>query len=54
MRITKFLLTAGSKVGQESAEEKRQEGLRYIERLKKEDKVISVEETDKEFIITLE
>ena len=54
MRIAKWLKTAGSKVGQETADEKRCEGLAYIEKLKKEDKVISVEETEQEFVITLE
>lgn len=53
-RIVKWNLKAGGKVGQEDAEIKRQEGLAYIERLKEEDTVLSVEETENAFVITLE
>lgn len=53
-KIVKWKLVAGSKLNQEDAETKRQEGLAYIERLKEEENVISVEETDKEFIIKIE
>jgi len=53
-RIVKWNLRAGGKVGQEDAEMKRNEGLAYIERLTEEDIVLSVEETENEFIITLE
>lgn len=54
MRIVKWKLQSGDRVGQETAEMKRQEGIDYIERLKKEETVVSVEETVNEFIITLE
>jgi len=53
-RIVKWKLTAGTNPDQETAEIKRQEGLVYIERLKEDEVVLSVEETEKEFIITLE
>ena len=53
-RIVKFLKTSGGKEGQETKEMKRVEGLAYIERLKKDENVLSVEEKEKEIIITLE
>jgi hypothetical protein len=53
MKIVKWKLTAGNRPDQESAEMKRTEGLAYIERLKIDETVLSVEETEKEFIITL-
>ena len=52
-RIVKWNLRSGGKVGQEDAEMKRQEGLAYIERLKENETVLSVEETPMELIITL-
>lgn len=54
MRIVKWKLTAGNHPDQESAEMKRTEGLAYIERLKVDETVLSVEENEKEFIITIE
>lgn len=54
MRTVKWSLKVGNKVGQEDYETKRNEGLAYIERLKEEDAVLSVEETENEFVITLE
>lgn len=54
MRIVKWSLVSGGKPGQETKDIKKQEGLSYIERLKKDERVISVEETDKELIINLE
>ena len=54
MRIVKWSLVSGGKTGQETKDIKKQEGLAYIERLKKDERVISVEETDKEIIINLE
>lgn len=54
MRIVRWKLTPGTKLGQEDAEMKRSEGLAYIERLKEDETVLSVEETANEFVITLE
>lgn len=54
MRIVRWSLVSGGKPGQETKDMKKQEGLAYIERLKADDTVLSVEETEKEFIITLE
>ena len=54
MRIVKWSLVSGGKPGQETKDIKRQEGLAYIERLKSDETVLSVEETEKELIITLE
>lgn len=54
MRIVKFSLVSGGKEGQETKEMKLQEGRDYIERLKQDETVMSVEEKEKEIIITLE
>lgn len=54
MRIVKWSLVSGGKEGQETKEMKRTEGLAYIERLKQDENVLSVEEKEKEIIITLE
>lgn len=54
MRTTIWNLIPGNKTDQETAEQKRQAGLEYIEKLKKEDKVIDVKEENGKFIITLE
>lgn len=54
MRIVKWRLKSGERDGQETVEMKRQEGLSYIEKLKEEENVLSVEETEREFIITLD
>lgn len=54
MKIVKWKLVAGNKAQQEDAETKRQEGLAYIERLKESENVVSVEETEQEFIVKIE
>lgn len=53
MRIVHWKLTTGNKVGQETAEQKRQAGLDYIERLKQEEEVIEVIEEANRFVIKL-
>lgn len=54
MRTVKWNLIEGNKKDQETKEMKRQEGLEYIERLKQDENVLEVIETEKELIITLE
>jgi len=54
MKIAKFNLRAGGKVGQEGYEQKLAQGREYVETLKREDKVIEVIETEKEIIIKME
>lgn len=53
-KIVKWKLVAGNKAQQEDSETKRQEGLAYIERLKETENVVSVEETEQEFIVKIE
>lgn len=55
MKIAKYNLRVGGKVGQEGKEEKLRLGREYVEILKRDGEVIlSVEETEKEIIITME
>ena len=54
MRTVKWKLIAGNKKYQETKAMKREEGLAYIERLKQDENVLEVVETEKELIITLE
>lgn len=54
MRTVKWSLVSGGKAWQETKEMKLQEGRAYIERLKESETVLSVEEKEKEIIITLE
>lgn len=54
MKTVKWRLIAGNKASQEDFETKRQEGLAYIERLKEEENVVSVEQTEQELIIKIE
>lgn len=55
MRIVIWHLRTGGKIGQEGAEQKLQEGLAYIERLKADgENVLSVENLGDKLKITLE
>lgn len=55
MRKVTFSLIAGIHKGQETAEEKLKAGLEYVEKLKREDVVVSVEiEEGKEIVIMLQ
>lgn len=55
MRKVLFLLKPGVHEGQETAEEKLKSGLEYVEKLKQEDTVVSVEiEEGKQITIILE
>lgn len=54
MKIAKFNLVVGGKLGQESYEQKLAQGRAYVETLRREDNVIEVIETKKEIIIKME
>lgn len=54
MKIAKFNLRVGGKLGQEGHEQKLAQGREYVETLKREYTVIEVIETNKEIIIKME
>lgn len=54
MKIAKFNLRVGGKLGQEGYEQRIAQGKEYVEILKREDKVIEVIETPTEIIIKME
>lgn len=54
MKIAKFNLRVGGKLGQEVYEHKLAQGREYVETLRREDNVIEVIETKKEIIIKME
>ena len=54
MKIAKFNLRVGTKLGQEGYEQKLAQGREYVETLRREDKVIEVIETRDEIIIKME
>ncbi len=54
MKIAKFNLRVGGKLGQEGYEQKLAQGREYVETLKREYTVIEVIETNKEIIIKME
>lgn len=54
MKIAKFNLRVGGKLGQEVYEQKLAQGREYVETLRREDNVIEVIETPTEIIIKME
>lgn len=54
MKIAKFNLKVGGKLGQEGYEQKLAQGREYVETLRREDNVIEVIETPTEIIIKME
>lgn len=54
MKIAKFNLRVGGKLGQEGYEQKIAHGREYVETLRREDNVIEVIETPTEIIIKME
>lgn len=53
MKIVKWRLSPGGRVGQETYEQKLQEGMDYIERLKKDEDVAEVIVGEKEITIKI-
>ncbi len=53
MRVAVWKLKSGGRIDQETAEQKRQKGLEYIERLKEDNEVIEVIEEADRFIIKM-
>lgn len=55
MKIVKWRLKSGKKLGQEESDTKRKKGLEYIEKLKESgENVVSVEEVGNEFVISIQ
>lgn len=55
MKTVIWKLTAGNKPFQETADEKREAGLKYIERLKEDgENIVDIKEEDGKFIIIID